>query len=196
MADAAAAVADAPLLKIKVNADDPAVRVAAVKARAPNARLIVDPNESWTPRVLEKALPEMAALDVALIEQPLPAGEDASLERLASPVPICADETAHVTADLDRLALRYQGVNIKLDKTGGLTEALRMRRRAAELGLKVMIGCMICTSLSIAPALLLADGADFIDLDGPWWLKQDRQARMRFAGGRLSAPAAGWGYPS
>jgi L-alanine-DL-glutamate epimerase-like enolase superfamily enzyme len=195
MAVAAAAAADAPLLKVKVNADNPVGRIAAVRAVAPNARLIVDANESWTPGLLEEWLPEMAALDVALIEQPLPAGDDGSLATIKSPVPICADEAAHVTADLNRLSLRYQCVNIKLDKAGGLTEALVMRRRAVELGLKVMIGCMICTSLSIAPALLLADGADFVDLDGPWWLRQDREAGVRFARGRMTAPAAGWGYP-
>jgi L-alanine-DL-glutamate epimerase-like enolase superfamily enzyme len=111
-------------------------------------------------------------------------------------VPICADEAAHTRADLERVRSCYQGVNIKLDKTGGLTEALAMRQRALDMGLVLMIGCMVSTSLSIAPALLLAEGADFVDLDGPWWLARDRDRAMQFRDGRLLAPQGGWGAPT
>lgn len=195
MAEAAAAVADAPLLKVKVNADDPVRRVTAVRQAAPRARLIVDPNESWTFDVLVRALPALVDMNVALIEQPLPAAEDAALETLNPPVPICADESAHVTADLERTARLYQAVNIKLDKAGGLTEALAMRQRAEALGLTIMIGCMVCTSLSIAPAMLLTDGAGFVDLDGPWWLARDRDDAARIAQGRIDVSAMRWGRP-
>jgi L-alanine-DL-glutamate epimerase-like enolase superfamily enzyme len=111
-------------------------------------------------------------------------------------VPICADESAHIGADLERIARCYQAVNIKLDKSGGLTEALAMKQRAQALGLKIMVGCMVCTSLSIAPAMLLAQDADFADLDGPWWLKRDREIAFRFADGVMSPPASGWGQPA
>lgn len=195
MAEAAAVLAHAPLLKVKVDAIDPIAQLQAVRASAPLPHLIVDPNESWTPALLEKVLPTLQSLRADLIEQALPAAEDAALEHLASPVPICADESAHTGADLERVARLYQAVNIKLDKTGGLTEALAMRRQAEALGLTIMIGCMVCTSLSIAPALLLADGARFADLDGPWWLARDRDGAMRFEQGRLIAPPGGWGAP-
>jgi L-alanine-DL-glutamate epimerase-like enolase superfamily enzyme len=196
MAEAAAAVATAPLLKVKVDARDPLAAVAAVRAAAPASRLIVDANESWTPALLNGLLPHLAKLGVALLEQPIPAADDAALAGLAPPVPICADEAAHTSADLERVRSRYQGVNIKLDKTGGLTEALAMRQRALDLGLALMIGCMVSTSLSIAPALLLAEGADFVDLDGPWWLARDRDSAMQFRDGRLLAPQGGWGAPA
>lgn len=193
MAQAAAVLAHVPLLKVKVDAIDPIAQLEAVRASAPAPQLIVDPNESWTPALLEKLLPKLQALRADLIEQPLPAAEDAALAHIASPVPICADESAHTSADLKRVAGLYKAVNIKLDKAGGLTEALAMRRRAEALGLTLMIGCMVCTSLSIAPALLLADGVRFADLDGPWWLARDRDSAMRFERGRLIAPPGGWG---
>ena len=193
MAAAAAAVADAPLIKIKVDASRPQAAVAAVRHAAPAARLIVDPNESWTPELLVSVLPEMADLDVDLIEQPLSAEDDAALEGLSPEVPICADESAHVRADLPDVARRYQAVNIKLDKTGGLTEALAMRDEVRRLGLRLMVGCMVTTSLGIAPALHVAQGADFADLDGPWWLADDRLDRVGFEGGRILPPASGWG---
>ncbi len=195
MGEAAAVLAAASLLKVKVDASDPLTAVSAVRAAAPSARLIVDPNESWSPELLRALLPDLAKLDVALIEQPILADADAALQGLVSPVPICADEAAHTTSDLERIAARYQAVNIKLDKTGGLTEALAMRQRAQELGLTLMVGCMVSTSLSIAPALLLTEGAEFIDLDGPWWLARDREEAMQFSGGRLRAPVGGWGAP-
>ncbi|MBC7768177.1 MAG: dipeptide epimerase [Phycisphaerales bacterium] len=193
MAEAAGAMSASPLIKVKVDANDPLAIVEAVRNAAPGARLIVDPNESWTPQLLIELLPRLAALRVDLIEQPIPAAEDAALENLRSPVPICADESAHTSADLDRVARLYQAVNIKLDKTGGFTEALAMRQRARELGLTVMVGCMVSTSLGVAPALLFADGAAFVDLDGPWWLAQDREHGMIFRDGRMTAPRGGWG---
>ena len=195
MAAAAAEVAASPLLKVKVDAVAPLAAVEAVRAAAANARLIVDPNESWSADQLIALLPALADLGVALLEQPVPAHEDGALEGMAAPVPICADEAAHVTADLERIAARYQAVNIKLDKTGGLTEALTMRQRVLDMGLMLMLGCMVSTSLSMAPALLLAHGADFVDLDGPWWLTRDREHGMRFREGWIHPPAAGWGAP-
>lgn len=195
MAEAAALIAASPLIKVKVDADDPLAKVAAVRAAAPAARLIVDPNESWTAPLLADVAPRLAALQVDLIEQPLPAGEDAALENMKLGVPICADESAHTAAELDAIARRYQAVNIKLDKTGGLTEALHMRARAHELGLTLMVGCMVSTSLSIAPALLLAQGASFVDLDGPWWLAKDRDNGVTIRDGRISASPGLWGEP-
>jgi L-alanine-DL-glutamate epimerase-like enolase superfamily enzyme len=196
MAEAAAAIADAPLIKVKVDADAPLDSITAVRLAAPSARLIVDPNEGWTPDLLTELLTPLASLGVALIEQPLPADADAALERIKSPIPICADESVHVSADLERVARRYRAVNIKLDKTGGLTEALAMRRQADELGLIVMVGCMISTSLGIAPALHVAANAQIVDLDGPWWLLQDRDSAVCFDSGRLTPPRNGWGIPS
>lgn len=193
MGEAAAAIAIAPLIKVKVDASAPLAMVEAVRAAAPDARLIVDPNEGWTAPMLIALLPALAALDVALIEQPIPAAEDAALEGLAPPVPICADEAAHTAADLARVARRYQAVNIKLDKAGGLTEALLMRERALEAGLAFMVGCMVSTSLAIAPALLLTQGAAFVDLDGSWWLAEDRTDAMAFDKGWLTPPQSGWG---
>lgn len=193
---AAAAVLAAPLLKVKVNAQAPLAAVEAVRKSAPKARLIVDPNESWPVELLREILPALAALEVALIEQPLPAASDDALAQIDPVVPICADESAHTSADLARLAGRYQAVNIKLDKTGGLTEALRMKAQARALGLQLMIGCMVSSSLSIAPALLLAQDADFVDLDGPWWLKQDRAAAVAIEDGVLSRGASRWGLPA
>ena len=195
MAEAARALRGAPLLKVKVDAHDPVALVRAVREAAPDARLIVDPNESWSVALLREALPALAALDVALIEQPVAADDDDALASLNPLIPICADEAAHTTADLARIAGRYQAVNIKLDKTGGLTEALAMRDAVRAAGLQLMVGCMVCTSLSIAPALLLADGADFVDLDGPWWLAHDRAPAMVFRDGWIEAPISGWGAP-
>lgn len=195
MGEAAAAIADAPLIKVKVDAERPLECVSAVRQAAPRARLIVDPNESWPADLLSAALAKLAALGVSLIEQPLAAGADDALEQIRSPIPICADESAHTSADLARVARRYRAVNIKLDKTGGLTEALAMRRRAEELGLIVMVGCMISTSLSIAPALHVAAKARFVDLDGPWWLLRDRDSAVSFNSGRLTPACGGWGNP-
>jgi L-alanine-DL-glutamate epimerase-like enolase superfamily enzyme len=195
MAEAAKALAGVPLLKVKVDGGDPEAAVRAVRAAAPGPRLIVDPNESWTAAQLRALLPCLAALNVALLEQPVPAETDGELEGLTPAVPLCADEAAHTRDDLAHTARRYQAVNIKLDKAGGLTEALAMRDEARRLGLKLMVGCMVSSSLGVAPALQVAHGADFVDLDGPWWLAADREPAMRFENGRLFAPHGGWGYP-
>ena len=193
MAEAAAELADVGLLKVKVGDQDPMAAIEAVRRAAPGPRLIVDPNESWTFAVLREFLPEMAALKVDLVEQPLPAGQDEELEGFEPLVPLCADESAHVSADLDQVSRRYQVVNIKLDKTGGLTEALQMRDEALRRGLGLMVGCMVSTSLSIAPALHLAQNANFVDLDGPWWLATDRLDGHQIKTGRISPSLALWG---
>ncbi|MFN3583842.1 N-acetyl-D-Glu racemase DgcA [Phenylobacterium sp.] len=196
MRDAAAAAADAPILKVKLDADDPAARLLAVAEAAPAARLIADPNESWTAALVAEMAPVLARTRVALLEQPLPAGEDAALEGIACPVPICADESLHTRADLAAVARRYQAVNVKLDKAGGLTEAAALARAARAAGLKVMVGCMVASSLAIAPALPLAAGADLVDLDGPWWLARDREGGCRFEQGVILPPQPGfWGDP-
>ncbi|CAA9498396.1 MAG: L-alanine-DL-glutamate epimerase (EC [uncultured Sphingomonadaceae bacterium] len=194
MARAAAAVADAPLLKVKVDADDPEARLRAVRAAAARAALIVDPNESWDRPLVERLGPALAALRVDLLEQPVPAGEDDWLEGYVAPVPICADEAVHTAADLPVVARRYQAVNVKLDKAGGLTAALELAAAARGAGLRLMCGCMISSSLSIAPALHVARAADFVDLDGPLWLADDRPGGVRDEGGVLHPPAPGfWG---
>lgn len=195
MAKAAAALATAPLIKVKVDANAPLDAVRAVRTAVADARLIVDPNESWTMDLLRSVLPALADLKVDLIEQPIPADQDAALENFRPGVPLCADESAHTSADLERVARRYQAVNIKLDKTGGLTEALAMRDRVLDMGLTLMVGCMVSTSLGVAPALLVANGASFVDLDGPWWLAEDREICMKFEDGRMRAPRNGWGQP-
>ena len=188
------AVAGAPLLKVKLDAIDPAACLAAVAQAAPDARLIIDPNEGWTLAVLMAMADPISRLNVAMVEQPLPADADAGLEGLAYPAPLCADEAVHTTADLERVASRYQMVNVKLDKAGGLTEALRMADRARALGLGVLAGCMVCSSLSIAPQLWIAAQADAADLDGPWWLARDLPGGCRFEAGVLHPPESGfWG---
>ncbi|MFT3791258.1 MAG: dipeptide epimerase [Rudaea sp.] len=194
MGEAARAVAAAPLIKIKVDADAPDARIRAVRAAAPGARLIVDPNESWNLDLLRTIQPVLRETRVALIEQPLPAGADDGLAGFHGECPLCADESCHTSADLDAVAGRYQVVNIKLDKTGGLSEALRLLRAARGRGLGVMVGCMVASSLAIAPALHVARHADFVDLDGPWWLREDHADGVRIRDGMLSPPRTGfWG---
>lgn len=194
MAEAAAAMADIPLLKIKLDGDDPAARIRAVRAAAPNPKLIVDPNESWDRQLLEAMQDVLVQARVDLLEQPVPAEADDWLEDFSPAVPICADEAIHVADDLDRVAARYQAVNVKLDKTGGLTEAILLARAARTRGLGLMTGCMVCSSLSIAPAMLVAALSDFADLDGPWWLAADRPGGVREDHGWLHPPAQGfWG---
>lgn len=194
MGAAAAAIAGAPLIKIKVDAIDPAARIRAVRAAAPEAALIVDPNESWDEILVKAMQPVLAEARVALLEQPVPAESDAWLEGFAPRVPICADESVHVAADLDTVARRYQVVNVKLDKAGGLTAALELAEATRARGLGLMTGCMVGSSLSIAPALHVAARSDFADLDGPLWLAEDRPGGVRDEGGMLSPPAPGfWG---
>lgn len=194
MGQAAAENATRPLLKLKLTGEGDLDRVRAVRDGAPKARLIVDANEAWTIQHLRDYGPTLAELGVALIEQPLPAGQDAALAELPHPVPICADESCHTTKDLDRLAGLYDCVNIKLDKTGGLTEALRLRAAARERGFQIMVGSMIGTSLAMAPALLLAQDAEFVDLDPPLLLARDRQPGLRYEGSVVYPPKPNlWG---
>jgi len=184
-----------PLLKLKLAGDDDdLIRLRAIRAGAPGARLIVDANEAYTIERLQELLPLMAALHVEMVEQPLPAGEDGALAGLDSPIPLCADESAHLDEDLAALASKYQAINIKLDKTGGLTAALDLARRAREAGLDIMVGCMLGTSLAMAPAMLLAQGARWVDLDGPLLLAEDREPGLVYADGLVFPPEADvWG---
>ena len=194
MAADAASNRDRPLLKLKLGGPGDLDRVAAVRAAAPAARLVVDANEAWRPEDCAALFPALADLGVEMIEQPLPADDDAALAELARPVPVCADESCHARADLPRLAGRYDMVNIKLDKAGGLTEALALADAAAAAGLGLMVGCMVATSLAMAPATLLAGPAAIVDLDGPLLLREDRADGLSFAGGRVHPPGAAlWG---
>ena len=197
MRSAAERLSPHPLIKVKVDNSDPEAQLRAVRAGAPGARLIIDPNESWNLEILEAMQAVLVELGVELIEQPLPAREDAVLEGFEPAVAICADESCHVATDLPRLVARYQAVNIKLDKTGGLSGALELLQQARAAGLKIMCGCMISTSLSIAPAFHIARHAQFVDLDGPLWLTQDRPGGVQLDAGQLFAPAAAlWGGPA
>jgi len=190
----AAMLADAPVLKIKVDASDPEAQIRAVRAAAPEADLIVDPNESWDRKLVERMQPLLVEARVSLLEQPVPAESDDWLEGFTPAVPICADESIHVLADLEIVARRYQAVNVKLDKSGGLTAALELARAARARGLGLMTGCMVSSSLSIAPALHLAMISDFVDLDGPVWLREDRPGGIRTEGGFIYPPDKGfWG---
>ncbi|QNA83296.1 dipeptide epimerase [Sphingomonas sp. So64.6b] len=194
MARAAAAVADSPLLKVKVDANDPAAQIRAVRHAAPNAALIVDPNESWNQALVETMQAVLIEARVDLLEQPVPADDDAWLEGFKSSIAICADESVHVAADLDMIARRYSHVNVKLDKSGGLTAALELAQAARARGLGLMTGCMVSSSLSIAPALHIARLSDFVDLDGPIWLREDRSGGVGDESGMLTPPAQGfWG---
>jgi L-Ala-D/L-Glu epimerase len=185
MAEAAATLADAPLIKVKLGGEDPMGRLAAVRAAAPEPALIVDPNEGWTAAMLADFAADLARHRVTLLEQPLPAGDDDGLKH-HSGVPVAADESFHGAGDLDRVAALYGVVNIKLDKTGGLTASLELVEAAKVRGLAVMVGCMVCSSLSVAPALHLARHARFVDLDGPVWLSQDRAHGFAFDNGWIN----------
>jgi L-Ala-D/L-Glu epimerase / N-acetyl-D-glutamate racemase len=194
MALAAAKAADRALLKVKLGgAQDPA-RIDAVRRAAPRAELIVDANEAWTPDDLARNLAACAQAGVTLVEQPLPAERDDALAQIPRPLPICADESVHASASLSSLVGKYDAVNIKLDKTGGLTEALAMAGEAERLGFTLMIGCMVATSLSMAPAMLVAQRARVVDLDGALLLARDRPDGLVYDGSRIhpSTPAL-WG---
>jgi L-alanine-DL-glutamate epimerase-like enolase superfamily enzyme len=194
MAAQARSASHRPLLKIKLGGDNDAARMHAVASAAPGARLIVDANEGWTEENLRENLMAAAEFHVALIEQPLPVGRDAILRDIPHPVPICADESVHTADDLPGLAGLYDFVNIKLDKAGGLTAAIALRDRARQAGFGVMVGCMVGTSLSMAPAVLLAQDADYVDLDGPLLLSRDRSPGLTYAGSVVSPPTADlWG---
>lgn len=193
MAAKAESVPHLPLLKLKLGAKGDAAgdieRMRAVRRARPDARLVADANEGWAAADLERLLAVAADIGLETIEQPLPAGDDAILARVPHPVPICADESAHTADGLAALRPRYDAVNIKLDKTGGLTHALDMAAAARALGLRVMVGCMVATSLAMAPALILAASADWADLDGPLLLTRDRTPGLAIDGGVI-APAA------
>jgi L-Ala-D/L-Glu epimerase len=190
MSAAAKANAKMPMLKLKLGGDDLDLsRVQAVRETAPAARLLIDPNESWSSAHYRQIVPALEGLGVELIEQPFPANADEVLETLDHPIPVCADESCHTTADLSRLTDRYKAINVKLDKTGGLTEALRLCERAKESGFKLLIGCMVCSSLGIAPARLLATTAHWVDLDGPLLLARDRDQRIPYENGKISIPS-------
>ena len=189
-ADAARAAARGfGLLKLKLTGEGDIARVAAVRSGAPHARLIVDANESWGDLDIAAEAAALAALGVEMIEQPVAAGQDALLAEVRAPLPLLADESCHSAADVARLAPYYDGVNIKLDKAGGLTEALKIADAAQERGLKVMVGCMLCTSLAVGPAFLVAQRADWVDLDGPALLAEDRPDHFGFTGGTIAPPA-------
>ena len=189
MAKAAHAAAGRPMLKLKIGGPDDLDRIEAVRAAAPRTRLVLDANEALSFDDLRRLGPDCARLGVLLIEQPLKAGEDEDLAGYASPVPLCADESLHTRADLAACARRYGGVNIKLDKAGGLTEALALKAEARALGLEIMAGCMVATSLAMAPALLVAQGAGFVDLDGPLLLAEDRAPGLTIIGSMIQPPA-------
>ena len=188
MRAAAEAAADRPLLKVKLGGPGDVARIKAVRAGAPNARLIVDANEAWSKDTYFDAMTACADAGVELVEQPLAADRDGLLATVRRPVPVCADESAHVTSELAGLTARYDAVNIKLDKAGGLTEALAMVEEAERLGLQVMAGCMLATSLAMATAVLFAQKAAFVDLDGPLLLARDREPGLRFEGSLLYPP--------
>ena len=194
MAAQARANATRPLLKVKIGGDNDIARIRAVRQAAPDSRIILDANEGWTDENIVANLTFAAEQGIALIEQPLPAGHDDILRHIAHPVPICADESVHEAKNLSALVGLYDAVNIKLDKSGGLTAALVLRDRARELGFGVMVGCMVGTSLAMAPAVLLAQGAEFVDLDGPLLLARDRVPGLVYEGSLVSPPEpALWG---
>jgi len=194
MAEQARHHAGRPVLKVKLGTADDAARMAAIRKAAPDSRLIVDANEGWTPDNLQWHLDAAADCGVDLIEQPLPSGNDAALGRVRRHVAICADESVHETRDLEHLRDRYDAVNIKLDKAGGLTEGLAMRREAERLGFAIMVGCMVGSSLAMAPAVLLAQGAKFVDLDGPLLLARDCANPLRYEGSLVYPPERSlWG---
>ena len=195
MGAAAKNARDRALLKLKLGGGEEDLdRVRAVHDGAPQARLIVDANEAWSPEMVRPYSEALADLGVELIEQPLPSGQDDMLAEFSHPVPICADESCHVSADLDALVGRYDMINIKLDKSGGLTEAMIMVETARRLGFGIMVGCMLGTSLAMAPAILPASLADFVDLDGPLLLASDREGALAYRGSHVSAPEADlWG---
>jgi len=194
MGESAAKHANRPYLKIKLTGDGDLERLTAISKNAPNSRLIVDANEGWTIDHYKLFLPELKSLGVEMIEQPFPAGKDSILKTLDRPIPVCADESCHDTEDLERLKELYEFVNIKLDKTGGLTEALRLQAQAENRGFRTMVGCMSSTSLGIAPAFLIAQRAEIADLDAPLYLNEDRDSPIKYKVSEVFPPASElWG---
>jgi L-alanine-DL-glutamate epimerase-like enolase superfamily enzyme len=195
MADAAARAASRPMLKVKLGGGgDNTERIAAVRRAAPKAELIVDANEGWGEDALERNLAACAQAGVTLIEQPLPEGRDAVLAQIRRPIPVCADESVHDRASLDAITGKYDAINVKLDKAGGLTEPLALAAEAERRGFDIMVGCMVATSLAMAPAMLVAQRARVVDLDGPLLLAEDRPHGLRYEGSIVHpAEAALWG---
>ncbi len=194
MALAAAQNLHRPLLKLKLSGAQDLDRVRAVSRAAPQSKLIVDANEGWSVEDYRQLAPQLQALNVILIEQPLPAGDDEALREIEKPIPICADEACHDSATLEKLTGKYQAVNIKLDKTGGLTEALKMAKAAKAQGFQIMVGCMVGTSLGMAPAFLVGQQASLVDLDGPLLLARDRDAGFVYEGSFMQpAKSRLWG---
>ncbi len=190
----AAAASNRPLLKLKLGGDGDAERIQAIRAAVPDTKLIVDANEAWSPDLLPDLMLVCAEHNVALVEQPLPAGNDDLLAEIERPVPVCADESAHDRSGLETLIGKYDAINIKIDKTGGLTEALLLAQAATAAGLGIMVGCMLASSLSMAPAMVVAQRADTVDLDGPLLLARDRTPAIRYDGSLMYPPeAALWG---
>jgi L-alanine-DL-glutamate epimerase-like enolase superfamily enzyme len=194
MAQAAEKASSRPLLKVKLGAEGDRARLAAVRAFAPKSRLIVDANEGWNDNNLAENLAVCARAGVEMVEQPLPAQRDQALASIKRPIPVCADESAHDRSSLPELAGKYDAVNIKLDKAGGLTEALAMAAEAEKQGFALMTGCMVATSLAMAPAVLLAQQAKYVDLDGPLLLQRDRPGGLRYDKNQVfPAPVELWG---
>jgi L-Ala-D/L-Glu epimerase len=194
MAKAAEEAADRPLLKLKLGREGDAERLTLIRRAAPKSRLIIDANEGWTPTELPELLKVSAGVGVELVEQPLPAGSDEALRHIEHIVAICADESAHDVGGLNELVGKYDAINIKLDKTGGLTEAIALAHAASEMNFKIMVGCMLATSLAMAPAMLVAQFAQVIDLDGPLLLARDRNPGINFDGSLMyPAPPGLWG---
>lgn len=188
MAAATAKLAHHPLIKVKIGGENDAARIRAVREAAPKAQIILDANEGWNADNFAENINVAAECRIALIEQPLPSSDDSYLLQASRHVPVCADESAHTSEGLEKLKDRYDAVNIKLDKTGGLTEALVMRDKARSLGLQVMVGCMVGSSLAMAPALMVAQDSDFVDLDGPLLLARDREPALHYDGTTVSPP--------
>jgi L-alanine-DL-glutamate epimerase-like enolase superfamily enzyme len=194
MGEAAAKASGRPLLKLKLGREGDVERLKLIRRNAPHSRLIVDANEGWTADSLAAMLATCADAGVELVEQPLPAGNDEALRAVSRAVTVCADESAHGLDSLDQLVGKYDAINIKLDKTGGLTPAIALAHAARKRDLRIMVGCMLATSLAMAPAFLLAPLAEVIDLDGPLLLKEDRSPAIRFDGSLMHpAPTDLWG---
>jgi len=194
MGEAAAKNSSRPYLKIKLTGDGDLERLAVISKNAPNSRLVIDANEAWTQEHYQRFVPELMSLGVEMIEQPFPADKDSILKTLDRLIPVCADESCHDTKDLERLKGLYEFVNIKLDKTGGLTEALHLQAKAENMGFRTMVGCMSSTSLGIAPAFLIAQRAEIVDLDAPLYLYEDRPSPIKYKVSEVFPPAAElWG---
>jgi len=194
MAKSAALYAAHPLLKVKLDEHKIQERIEAIRQTSPQNKIIIDPNESWTLDILKHHAAFFSAMNISLLEQPLPAGKDEGIAECSGSIPVCADESCHTAADLPDLVGKYQVINIKLDKTGGLTEAIQLKKAAVSMGFDIMVGCMIGSSLAMAPAMLVTSGASFVDLDGPLLIKEDRVGGLTFNTGIIEPPTQDfWG---